>query len=140
VTAVMAVTSHVIRLYALAVALLIFFLAWATIAAHPWKASASAVRDPRVVALAARERRLRRDAVVVRRVVERRWAKYRVELRVRRREIAAAHRRQLAAQRVAQAAEAAAAQAASAPAPVASSAAPPVQVVTLPPVTITRTS
>ena len=144
----MAVTRHVIRLYVLAVSLLAFFLAWAAIAAHPWQAAASPRRDPRLVALDVRERRLRRDAIETRRVIERRWARYRVRLGERRREIAAAHRRQLAAEHAAQAAAAAAAQAAaaqaaaSAPTPAASApaAAPPVRVVTLPPVTVTRTS
>jgi hypothetical protein len=30
-------TSQVVRLYAFAASLLVFFLAWAGIAAHPWK-------------------------------------------------------------------------------------------------------
>ena len=29
-------TNHVARLYALALALVVFFLAWAVVAAHPW--------------------------------------------------------------------------------------------------------
>ena len=112
-------TSHVGRLYALALALLVFFVTWAAVAAKPW-AAAKAKADPRTAALAARERALRHEAAVVRRVVARRWARYRVELKQRNAAIAAAQRTQLAA----------------------SSAAPSaaVRVVNLPPLTVTRTS
>lgn len=106
-------TSHVVRLYALAVALLVFFLSWAALAARPW-ASTTAGASPQLRALAVREQRLRRESVVVRRVVARRWAAYRAQLRQR--------------------------QALNAAAATAPAAAPPVRVVTLPPLTITRTS
>jgi hypothetical protein len=121
-------TNHVVRLYAFAGALLVLFLTWAAIAAHPWASNPPAKADPRWTALAAREQQLRKDAVVVQRVVARRWRVYRVRLAMRRREIAAAtqsHRQSLAAAAVA---------------PSGSSAAPSVRVVTLPPVTVTRTS
>ena len=104
-------TSPVARLYAAAGTLVAFFLAWAGIAAHPW--AATPPRDPQAAALAQREQRLRRDAVLVRRVVDRRWADYRAAL-VRRRD---------------------AAKAAAARQP-----APSVRVVTLPPLVSTRTS
>ena len=117
-------TSHQGRLYALAVSLVVFFLAWAVIAAHPW---ATASSEPRQRALAIREAQLRREAKVVQKVVAARWAEYRVELKARRAEIARAH-----------AAAAAAAQAAAAAS--ALQAAPSVQVVTLPAHVITRTS
>jgi hypothetical protein len=116
-------TSHPGRLYALALAVVVFFLAWAVVAAHPWVKSASA--DPRLSALAIREAQLRREAKLVQRVVAARWATYRVRLRARRAQIA----------RVNAAAAAAAAQAAAAPV-----AAGPVQVVNLPAHVITRTS
>jgi hypothetical protein len=103
-------TSHVGRLYTLAIALLVFFLAWSVFAARPWAQKA----DPRVAALAAREQRIRHESVVVRRIVQKRWAVYRVELKKRRALIAA---------RQAQ------------PAP-----APSVRVVSLPALTVTRTS
>jgi len=45
-------TDHVARLYALALALVVFFVTWAAVAAHPW---ATAKPDPRVAALAARD-------------------------------------------------------------------------------------
>jgi hypothetical protein len=103
-------TSHVGRLYTLAFALLVFFLAWSVFAARPWVAKA----DPRVAALAAREQRLRHESLVVHRIVQKRWAVYRAELKKRHAQIAA---------RRAQ------------PAP-----APSVRFVTLPPLTVTRTS
>lgn len=112
-------TSHVGRLYALALALVVFFLAWAVLAARPWSAAAP---DPRLRALAVREAALRREAHLVDRIVARRFAAYRAALRARRAEITAVSRR--------------AAQAAAAAAPVSAS----VRIVTLPPLTITRTS
>lgn len=54
---------HVARLYSVAVALLGFFLAWAGIAAHPWKASSA---DPAAAQLALYEQRLRADAALAR--------------------------------------------------------------------------
>jgi hypothetical protein len=115
-------TSHTGRLYAFALALLIFFLAWATIAARPW---VRARPDPRLAALAARERRLQHDSVLVRRVVQHRWAVYRVALKKRQAQIEAARTAQLAAARSAQ---------------LAAAPSPSVRVVTLPPLTVTRTS
>jgi hypothetical protein len=103
-------TSHVGRLYALAVALLVFFIAWSVFAARPWVART----DPRVAALAAREQRIRHESLVVRRIVQKRWAVYRVELKKRKALIAAQQAQ---------------------PAP-----APSVRVVSLPPLTVTRTS
>lgn len=67
-------TNHAVRLYAAAASLLALFLVWAAIAAHPWKSSSP---DPRLAALAAREQRLQRDSILVRRIVEARYAAYR---------------------------------------------------------------
>jgi hypothetical protein len=106
-------TSHVGRLYALAVALLVFFLVWATVAARPW---ATASPDPRLAALVAREQRVRLQSVAVRRLVSHRWAVYRVRLKQRQSQIAAARTR------------------------IAAAPPPSVRVVTLPPLTVTRTS
>jgi hypothetical protein len=114
-------TSHHGRLYALALALVVFFLAWAVIAARPW---ATASADPRLRALAVRQAQLQHQAKLVQKVVKARWARYRVQLKARRAQIA----------RVNAAAAAAAAQAATA-------AAAPVQVVNLPAAhVVTRTS
>jgi hypothetical protein len=123
-------TSHVLRLYALIGATVIFFVTWAAIAAHPWSTTPTTT-DPRLRALAAREQRLRAESIRVQRVVERRFARYRRELRVRRSEIARV---------LAQQARARAAAATAAPAASAAPAAPSVRVVQLPPLVITRTS
>ena len=102
-------TSH--RVYAVVVAVLVFCLSWATVAARPW---APAKPDPRLAALVQREQRLRADARVVQRVVDRRMASYRLALAARRKQIAAARAQAVAA--------------------------PQVRVVNLPPLTVTRTS
>ncbi len=70
-------TNHVVRLYAAAAALAVFFLAWTGIAARPW---AEQPRDPRLAVLDQREQRLQRDAALVQQVVDRRWAAYRAAL------------------------------------------------------------
>jgi hypothetical protein len=121
------VISHTGRLYALAIALLVFFLTWAAVAARPW---ASAKADPRIAALAAQERRVRHESLVVRRIIRRRWAVYRVQLKRRQAQIGAAQRAERAAVR----------QAAVQQAQVAAAPAPGVQVVNLPPLVVTRTS
>ena len=59
-------TSHTGRLYSLALALVVFFLAWAVIAAHPW---ATAKPDPRLAALSARQAALQQEAKLVRQIV-----------------------------------------------------------------------
>ena len=115
-------TSHTGRLYALAISLVAFFLAWAVVAAHPW---ASTSADPRLQALAVRETQLRREARLVNQIVAERTALYRTRLQARRAQIAVAKAH-------------ATAQVAAAPA--AAAGAPPVRVVNLPPLTITRTS
>jgi hypothetical protein len=104
-------TSHSGRLYVVALALVVFFLAWATLAAHPWRAPRT---DPRAAALTAREARLQQEAKLVTQVVAARWAAYRAELNAHRSQIAAAQQ--------------------------AAAAAPSVRVVPRPPLTITRSS
>jgi hypothetical protein len=122
-------TSHPGRLYGLALALVVFFLAWAVVAAHPW---ATASADPRLRTLAIRQAQLQREARVVRKVVAARWARYHVELKARRAQIARVNAAAAAGAAAAQAAQAAAA----APATAA-----PVQVVNLPAAhVVTRTS
>jgi len=118
-------TNHHVRLYGLALALVVFFLGWAVVAAHPWATQAA---DPRLKTLSHREAQLRHDAQIVQKVVAKRWAHYRVELKLRKAQIAAAS-----------AASAAAAARAAAYTPQVS-AAGPVQVVSLPAHVITRTS
>ena len=111
-------TSHQARLYGLALALVVFFLGWAVVAAHPWAAKTS---DPRLRTLTAREAQLRHEALVVRHVVAARWAHYRVQLKLRQAQIASVSASNAAA--VSQRA-----------------AAGPVQVVSLPAHVVTRTS
>ncbi len=124
-------TSHHGRVYALALALVVFFLAWAVVAAHPW---ATASADPRLRVLAVRETQLRHEAKLVQKVAAARWARYRVQLKLRQAQIA----------KVTAAASAAAAAAALPAAPTqaaaAAPAAPSVRVVNLPAHVITRTS
>lgn len=125
-------TNHVARSYAVALALLVFFLTWAAVSARPW--ASTETKDPRVAALDRREARLHRESIRVRRVVKHRYHVYRVRLRERRKEIAAI---EAANARARQTAAAVAVQSASAPV----SAAPPsVSVVSAPPVTSTHSS
>lgn len=105
-------TNQVVRLYVVVAGVLAFFLVWAAVAAHPW-APKTAVADPRVAALAARQQQVHLESLRVQKIVRARWAAYRAALAKR---------------------NSAAAQLASAPA------APSVRVVTLPPLTITRVS
>jgi hypothetical protein len=70
-------TNHVARLYALAASILALFLAWAGVAAAPWeteKPAAATTQDPTTAALAEYQKRLRRDAKLVHRILERRTA------------------------------------------------------------------
>lgn len=117
--------THVGRLYVLALALVVFFLAWAVVATHPW---VSASQDPRLQALAAREAQLRREAALVQTIVARRWARYRTALQARKTAIAAAKARNTPLASVATASSGTTSPSSS------------VKVVTLPPLTITRTS
>ena len=121
-------TSH--RLYAVVIAVVVFFVSWATVAARPW---ATAKTDPRLAAIAQREQRLRADAKLVQNVVDRRMAAYTLALKARQKRIAAVK---------AQAAATQARSLAAAQSNVGSTAsmAPAARVVNLPPLTITRTS
>ena len=105
-------TSTTGRLSVVIVAIFVFFVVWAAIAAHPWK---SASTDPRLQAIAVRRQALVRETALVNKLV-------------------AVH---AAAVKSASAA-AASAQASVVTAAPASN--PAVRVVTLPPLTITRTS
>jgi hypothetical protein len=128
-------TNQIARLWTVVVGVVVFFLAWAAIAAHPWQTATSI--DPRLSALAARQQVLQREAVQVDRIVKRRFAAYRAALAQRRLAITRANI--AAAASASQAQAHAQAQAVSAPV-YAPSATPPARVVTLPPLVITRTS
>jgi hypothetical protein len=110
-------TSHVARLYALVLGVVVFFVVWATVAAHPWPKTAAA--DPGVAALTARQHQIRVESIRVQKIVAARWAVYRRAL--------AAHNAAVSR------AQAAATQPASVTAP-------PVRVVNLPPLVVTRVS
>ena len=110
-------TSHHGRLYAIALALVVFFLAWAVVAARPW---ATASADPRLRTLTIRQAQLQHEAKLVQKVVAARWARYRVRLKARRALIARVNAARAAAS--AAAARASAAAAAQVAAPVAAAA------------------
>lgn len=131
-------TSALGRVYAITLAIIVFFLAWAVLAARPWVEPPTAKTDPRIMALDARERRLRADAVKINALVKKRWAVYRVALAKRKHQIAAVNKAQAA--RAAQAQVAQAAQTAPATHSAAPSAPPVVRVTPAPPATSTKTS
>ena len=85
-------TSTLGRVYAIAAALVVLFLGWAAVAAHPWDAAPT---DPKVAALEARRAQVRHDAAEAKRVVAARWARYERRLEARRR-AEAGYRRRLA--------------------------------------------
>lgn len=58
--------NHTARLYALALSLVAFFLAWAVVAARPWATQSA---NPRLQALAVRAAELRREAKLVNEIV-----------------------------------------------------------------------
>jgi hypothetical protein len=136
-------TEHVVRLYAAAVALVVFFLFWAVIAARPWAAAGES--DPRMEALQRREAELAQETRRVNRVVKRRFARYEHRLARRKRAIKRRERENAAVLAAASAGSASgsgstsrgfsAAATASAPA-----AAAPVTVTAAPPVTTTSSS
>lgn len=102
-------TSHVARLYAIVTGVVVFFIAWAGVAAHPWAPQAK--QSSQAAALAARQQQVQLESLRVKRIVDARWAKYRLQL---------AANNATAAQAVA--------------------ATPSVRVVNLPPLVVTRTS
>jgi hypothetical protein len=62
-------TDQTARLYAFAVSILVFFVAWTAVAARPWGTATASKPDPRIRALAAKEQRVRAEALAVRRVL-----------------------------------------------------------------------
>jgi hypothetical protein len=59
--------NHTARLYAVALSLVAFFLAWAVVAARPWATQSS--QSPRLQALSLRAAELRREAKLVNEIV-----------------------------------------------------------------------
>ena len=62
-------TSHTGRLYALALGLVVFFLAWAGVAARPWAATTA---NPQQKALVVRQAQLQQEAKLVNQIVAQR--------------------------------------------------------------------
>jgi hypothetical protein len=87
--------STVGRLYVAAIALLVFFLFWATVSAHPW-ASAAKV-DPRVADLQTREHNVRVEVAKAKKAVNHKWALYNKKLKHRKVAIARAEKKRAAA-------------------------------------------
>ena len=87
--------STVGRLYVAATAVLIFFVMWATISAHPW-ASAATV-DPRVADLQAREHSVRVEVARAQAAVTQKWAIYNANLKRRKVAINRANKKRAAA-------------------------------------------
>jgi hypothetical protein len=61
-------TSPVVRLYAFAASLLVFFLAWAGIVAHPWSGASTSGASQSAESLAAYQNRLQADAALLQRL------------------------------------------------------------------------
>jgi hypothetical protein len=59
--------ARVTRLYVFAVTLLVFFVVWAVVAAHPWVAQSSS-SNRQIAALAAREQRIHFESLLVRKL------------------------------------------------------------------------
>jgi hypothetical protein len=136
-------TSTLGRFYSTAVALVVFFVSWAVIAAKPWVQPRAAKPDPRLVQLQAREQRLQAQVVAANKILDKRWAAYQSALSKRKGQIKA--RQQLIRAQQAQQAQQVqqvqqvqqAPQVRSTPAP----APPTVRVVSVPkPATTTKTS
>jgi ABC-type transport system involved in cytochrome bd biosynthesis fused ATPase/permease subunit len=92
---VVTVTSAIGRFWATAVALVVFFVLWATLSARPW-VSASKPADPRLTALQAREQKVQTKAIAAQQTLNRRWAAYRVALIRQQGSLTAQQRAQLA--------------------------------------------
>jgi len=73
------VTNAVARFWAVALALVVFFILWAVLAAKPWVSSGAAA-DPRLAALQAREQKTQNRALAAQQTLNKRWAAYRSAL------------------------------------------------------------
>jgi hypothetical protein len=85
-------TNNFGRVYAITLTIVVFFLSWAIIAARPWVSAPEAKTDPRIAALNVRERRLHKDAVEIRTIVQKRWTVYHSQL-VRRKHLIAVRKK-----------------------------------------------
>jgi len=72
-------TNVVGRFWAVAVALVVFFILWAVLAAKPWVSSGAAA-DPRLSALQLQEQKTQTRALAAQQTLNKRWAAYRSAL------------------------------------------------------------
>jgi hypothetical protein len=73
------VTNAIGRFWAIALALVVFFILWAVLAAKPWISSGTPA-DPRLSALQAREQKVQNRALAAQQTLNKRWAAYRSAL------------------------------------------------------------
>ncbi len=90
-------TNQIGRMYAIAGAVVVLFLGWAAVAAHPWDA---APVDPRVAALNERRAKVRHDAAEAKKIVAVRWERYEHRLAKRQRLVKKAWQRRKHAEAV----------------------------------------
>ena len=76
-------TSTIGRLYAAAISVVVFFVAWAAIAAKPWIRSSTSKSDPRLATLQTREIQMQARALAVQKILDKRWSPYRAALAAR---------------------------------------------------------
>ena len=72
-------TNTIGRFWAIAVALVVFFVLWAVLAAKPWVSSGTPA-DPRLTALQAQEQKTQNRALAAQQTLNKRWAAYRSAL------------------------------------------------------------
>ena len=94
-TGVVAVTNAIGRFWAVAVALVVFFILWAVLAAKPWTSSGTPA-DPRLSALQAREQKVQNRALAAQQTLNKRWAAYRSALLKQKGSLTAQQQAQLA--------------------------------------------
>ena len=95
-TGVVAVTNVIGRFWAVAVALVVFFVLWAVLAAKPW-VSSGAPADPRLSALQAQQQKTQNRALAAQQTLNKRWAAYRSALVRQKGALTAQQRAQIAA-------------------------------------------
>jgi len=90
------VTNVIGRFWAVAVALVVFFVLWAVLAAKPW-VSSGAPADPRLSALQAQQQKTQNRALAAQQTLNKRWAAYRSALVRQKGALTAQQRAQIAA-------------------------------------------
>ena len=90
-----AVTNVIGRFWAVAIALVVFFVLWAVLAAKPW-VSSGAPADPRLSALQAQQQKTQNRALAAQQTLNKRWAAYRSALMKQKGSLTAQQQAQLA--------------------------------------------